>query len=169
MTRWYHGSYSTALLSLNNDTVLWERPADRDQLRECPGVYFTDKKSEAVGYGSFLISCVPKMGFRYMHNGPPTLRGLKQFIRENATSDDVDRFIADRSVSDLAEALLPLTHADTSLDALVQLYGGTGVIRSAAKWAEAMRRRRDGLVVKRDGSCHLIVWNLDAVRLKEIE
>lgn len=155
------------LLGLTNETVQWDRPGG---LQEGPGVYFTNRTNDAARYGPNLISCAVVKGFRYLRNVKPTLRILEDFVRTNADPPDIDRFLRDHEAETLEAALKPYTYADTRLDALVQLYGGGGVIQCPYRWAAAMRRISDGVIINRtEGVRHLVVWNLKAVRLKEIE
>lgn len=163
-TVWYHGE--PARRETWNDQR-WDRDRSTSSPNEAgPGIYFTDKRSEAESYGSVLYAARVQPAFRLMPRARPSLQKLVTFA-SYAPEDDLYYFRSNWNDEPLRKILERYTHQKTLHDALMSLYGD--LYRDPYDWVVAVvTLGYDGVIVSREDRTHLVVWNPNKLDITEL-
>ena len=163
-TVWYHGEPERR--ATWNDQR-WDRDRSTSSPNEAgPGIYFTDKRSEAESYGSVLYAARVQPEFRLMPRARPSMQKLLTFARL-APEDDLYYFRSNWDGLPLRTILERYSHQTTLHDALMSLYGD--LYRDPYTWVVAVvMLGYDGVVVSRETSTHLVVWNPNRLDIEEM-
>ncbi len=169
MALWYHGGTTSRL---RHNQHRWDRDRSVASLNaEGPGLYFTTDPDEAAGYGPVVVVAELKRGAEVLKPRRPLFGELLEFY-DMAPEDDQERFLLDWGGDSPEETLSRYAHADTALDAFVQLYGDL-LHYDADEYVSSMRALGyAAALVPREGADHLIVWYpgaLDVLGVLEAE
>ena len=150
------------------DDQRWDRERYTSSLNEAgPGIYFTDKLSEAQGYGPVVYKAQMRQSFRLMPKKRPSMQKLLTFA-SRAPEDDLYYFRSNWNDQPLRQILTQYAEQDTLHDSLLSLYGD--LYRNPGDWVKAvLHLGYDGILVDRVGCTHLVVWNPKKLDLEEME
>ncbi len=169
--RWYHGDRqerSTASWKQQR----WERDPARESLNESgPGIYFTSSLEQARSYGPYVYWCkLPLIGKIIYPRRAAHLDSLRR-LYAMASAAEQQRFLADWQATDPEEVLLKFCCRCGLHDALLGMYGPTGLFREPEDWVQAVTALGyDAAVIHRSyGVKHLVVWNPERFKIEPLE
>ena len=162
---WYHGE--PARRTRWSDQR-WDRDTATASPNEAgPGIYFTDRLSEAEAYGPVVYAAHMRPSFKLMPQVRPSMQKLLTFA-SYAPEDDLYYFRSNWHDEPLRQILTRYAHQNTLHDALLSLYGD--LYRDPYDWVVAvLHLGYDGVLVEREGRTHLVVWNPQKLDLQELE
>lgn len=178
---WFHGGpriRNWRELSFDRDRFTSDLNA------EGPGMYWTTEYEEAVSYirpGGVHRAILPP-GFKFLPNARPKMAQLRALF-ELADPEDQEIFLSNWNIEPpistwampaINRALTKYTHQTSLHDAFVTLYHDLFRVKADAYVAAMESLGYDGVLVRKGttgGSKkrkHLILWNVDAVRVEEM-